>query len=76
MKKTIDLSDLEYNDCPDWYKNIADKTKATPKKFAAMFIKASGFDINFEYSYDKVYVTRRVISGEDTEIMSLVLKWS
>lgn len=73
---SIDLSNLTFNDCPDWYKNISSKTIASPDEYTAEFIEVSGFDINFEYRYDSKNVTRRIISGEDKDILMMILKWS
>ena len=84
MKKTIDLSNVDYYKCPPWYQNMI---QAYIKKHGGLaaaatmgvthlknvFVEISGADIQFEYDPCTAY---RTIEGEESEIMMMILKWS
>lgn len=74
---TIDLSYIPFENCPSWYRNINDSIKYRGEaRYAEEFAYASGFDIKIEYEKFGFEVTKRIISGEDIDIMTMILKWS
>ena len=77
MITTIDLSNIDYQDLPSWYKNIHravyhDHLTTGPDDFKETFVKVCGFDI--EFGYAGLFIRR--ITGEESEIMMMILKWS
>ena len=77
MITTIDLSDLRFNNCPDWYKNIVRKVPNIGHdfEFSENFVEASGFDIVFIFK-SGIECFQRIIKGDESEIMMMILKWS
>lgn len=77
MKKTIDLSGVVYGDLPSWYENIhlaahRDHVLHGEDDFRETFVKVCGFDIEFMYGG----LFYRKITGEESDLMMMILKWS
>lgn len=79
--KTIDLSHVSFPTCPSWYKNIAVKARElmidindnNDSSYPDAFIATSGFDIKLTFIQN---MGTRIIEGEESEIMGMILKWS
>lgn len=77
--KTIDLSFVPFPVCPSWYRNIAVKARELmidtneADVYQKAFMNAAGFDIKLKFIQNEGI---RIIEGEESEIMMMILKWS